>query len=527
MLRGKRVLITGASRGPGAQIAEEYAKEGAHLVLTGRSSEDLYAVSSRCHAALGACIEPHQVLRADLSTAEGVINLVNDVVAMGKPIDVLVNCAHSFCTDNAPLAIQGFDDLDRMLYVNLGAPMRLDRMLAPHMSVQKMGTIIHVGTSAACDALPGECSSYVASQHGLKGWSTSIYNSLREDTIKVVFVNRSLSGHAREVAIAALVAAAAAAAAEPEAVLPVDVAEVALLPFRVCDSCVPTEFTLRQLPVHPSMPLFFPVLNGKRVLVTGAGRGIGAAIARSYAEQGCQLILCARTREELESVAVRCEQVAGACMTMVQVVTIDLTTPAGVDELVNHVQQLGGVDVLVNNAGMMAPGNAVEGDPDEIERMLYLNLHAAIQLTRRLVPSMAQNRYGGIINIGSVAAVEPGLGTSAAYAATKHAFRGWSNCLFHSLRCHNVKVLLVNPDYVNTRMVNQTEGLIPHRMIQPSDIAQVSLMPFQLSSGCVPAEVTLRLTLRATTENLAQRSGQSHSEASAQAAFSRAVTTGF
>merc|ERR1711865_102318 len=103
---------------------------------------------------------------------------------------------------------------------------------------------------------------------------------------------------------------------------------------------------------------------------------------------------------------------------------------------------------------------------------------------------------GVIINIGSVAGVEPMSGTSAAYAAAKHGLRGWSTSTYQSLRHSNVKVCLISPAFVNTPLLSDVaDGLIAARMIQPEDVAEVCLLPFRMSAASVPTEVTLRLTL--------------------------------
>mmetsp|Transcript_60850 Transcript_60850/g.101023 ORF Transcript_60850/g.101023 Transcript_60850/m.101023 type:complete len:135 (+) Transcript_60850:3-407(+) len=127
--------------------------------------------------------------------------------------------------------------------------------------------------------------------------------------------------------------------------------------------------------------------------------------------------------------------------------------------------------------------------------MLFLNLHAPMRLTRRLAPGMADRRKGVIINIGSVAGVEPMSGTFAAYAAAKHGLRGWSTSIYQSLREYNVKVCLVSPGFVNTPLVSEDLPLIRENMIQPEDLSELCLLPFRVSSACVPTEVTLRLTL--------------------------------
>ena len=111
---------------------------------------------------------------------------------------------------------------------------------------------------------------------------------------------------------------------------------------------------------------------------------------------------------------------------------------------------------------------------------------------------MAERQSGIVINMGSVAAVEPMSGTSAAYAASKHALRGWSISAYLTLRHQGIKCCLINPAFVNTPMVGLPDDKIHReRMIQPEDIANYVRFILHSSPGCVPEEVTLRLALTA------------------------------
>jgi len=233
------------------------------------------------------------------------------------------------------------------------------------------------------------------------------------------------------------------------------------------------------------------MLRNKRVVITGAGRGIGEAIAKAYAIEGARLILCARSKDQIQRVAVECEQLGADGFS--DTPDLDLSTAEGVDQLVQIVNAAGGCDVLVNNAGCEVPGNAIEGDVDAFDRMMYLNVNAPMRLTRLLAPNMVEKQSGVIINIGSIAGIEPMSGASAAYAASKHALRGWSTSIYNSLRESNVKVMLINPAFVNTAFVNTLPGVVPENMIHPKDVAEVALLPLRVSATCVPTEITLRL----------------------------------
>ena len=116
----------------------------------------------------------------------------------------------------------------------------------------------------------------------------------------------------------------------------------------------------------------------------------------------------------------------------------------GVEALTTFVERtLGVAHVLVNNAGCMAMGDACSGEPDEWDRMLYLNLNGVMRLTRRLVPAMKAAGGGALINIGSIAAIEGMSGGSAAYAASKHGLAGWTRSIYTGLRHDKIKTMLV------------------------------------------------------------------------------------
>jgi NAD(P)-dependent dehydrogenase (short-subunit alcohol dehydrogenase family) len=234
-------------------------------------------------------------------------------------------------------------------------------------------------------------------------------------------------------------------------------------------------------------------LEGNVALVTGAGRGIGRAIALGLANLGCTLELAARTASELEETAASCRR-AGAPEAGVRVV--DLADGRGVDTLCDALlADHGAIDVLVNNAGVFAAGNALEGDPDAWAEVLAVNTLAPMRLIRRLAPKMVERERGTIVNIGSIAAIE-GMRGPAVYAASKFALRGFSLSSYERLRDHGIKVVLIHPGYVATPM---TAGHPARhdRMMTPDDIAAAALLAVTTSPMCCPQEITLRLTKRA------------------------------
>ncbi|CAD7697508.1 unnamed protein product [Ostreobium quekettii] len=153
----------------------------------------------------------------------------------------------------------------------------------------------------------------------------------------------------------------------------------------------------------------------------------------------------------------------------------------------------GGVDVLVNNAAARARrgGGVLEGDPEEWDEMTAINLMAPMRLTRRLAPAMVARGGGLIINIASIASVDP-LAYVSCYSATKFGLRGWSLCCHRSLREHGVKVVCVNPGVVRTGAVMSLPGFEAEHMMTPDDVAEACLLPLRTGGQCVPEEITLR-----------------------------------
>jgi len=229
-------------------------------------------------------------------------------------------------------------------------------------------------------------------------------------------------------------------------------------------------------------------------LVTGAGRGIGRAVALALAARNFSVALAARSRAELDAVAGEC-RAAGAPAAIAHVV--DLSSPAAIDELAARLLAAhGGVDVLVNNAGVFVFGTALDGDPEAWGNLMAVNVLAPMRLVRRLAPAMVERGRGTIVSMGSVAAIES-MRLTGAYAASKHALRGFTLSTYEQLREHGIKVVLVNPAFVDTPMVEAWPGMRADRMLRPEDVAAAVSLALDTSAACCPVEITLRLTRRA------------------------------
>lgn len=160
-------------------------------------------------------------------------------------------------------------------------------------------------------------------------------------------------------------------------------------------------------------------LNGRRVLVTGASRGIGAELAGALADAGAQVALVARSREALEKVAADTGGIA---------YPTDLCDRAQSHSLIERVEADGPVDVLINNAGVDLTGCFATTAPADIDALLELNVHVPMQLCRHVLPGMLTRGEGHIVNVSSLASTlaAPGL---AAYMSSKAALSHFTACL--------------------------------------------------------------------------------------------------
>lgn len=192
------------------------------------------------------------------------------------------------------------------------------------------------------------------------------------------------------------------------------------------------------------------VLRGRRALVTGAGSGIGRAVALGLAAAGAELVLLSEC-DNLAPVTAEAEEL-GASVTRVHV---DLTdTPARRNETERLVQRFD-LDILVNNAGLIRRAPAAEFEDDDWYDVVELNLHAAFELTRAIGRGMLQRGHGKIVNIASVLSFQGGMYVPS-YAASKHALAGLTRALANEWAGRGVNVNAVAPGYIDTAV---TSGL--------------------------------------------------------------------
>jgi short-subunit dehydrogenase len=187
-------------------------------------------------------------------------------------------------------------------------------------------------------------------------------------------------------------------------------------------------------------------ISGQRILLTGACGGIGSEIALALAEHGVQIVLADRQMQALERLK-REVEVRGS---HAHALACDLVAEGAPGVLAAQaVVAMGGIDVLVNCAGISSFSGFTDETPDAIEKLLRINLHAPMQLTRAVLPQMQASKHGRIVNIGSIFG-SIGFAYFAAYSASKFAMRGFSEALRRELEGTGVGVTYVAPRFTKT-----------------------------------------------------------------------------
>lgn len=231
-------------------------------------------------------------------------------------------------------------------------------------------------------------------------------------------------------------------------------------------------------------------LSGQVAVITGAGRGIGAAIATKLAALGARAVLCGRTRAALEQTATAIQN--GARQNAVM--ECDVTDLPSVESLAERVDRaFGRLDVLVNNAGIGGPGGPLhELAPDAWDLIFNTNLRGVYYTVRSLAPLMIRGGSGHIINISSLAG-KNALPNGAAYSASKWGLNGLSYSLAEELRVHNIRVSVICPGSVHTEF-SPHAGKKAEKMLQASDVAHAVAMIVTQAPQSFASEILLRPT---------------------------------
>jgi NAD(P)-dependent dehydrogenase (short-subunit alcohol dehydrogenase family) len=208
----------------------------------------------------------------------------------------------------------------------------------------------------------------------------------------------------------------------------------------------------------------------RSALVTGGSSGIGLAIARMLKEEGFALTLASRTAAKVEAAAAE----LGA-----HAVTADVSSPEDCESAVaEHVATHGGLDVLVNSAGIGIAGRVEDAQLKHIDRQLAINLRGLVLVTQAAIPHLRRTR-GWIVNLASIAGTEP-VPILPIYAATKAAVISLTRSVNEDLDGDGIRSIAICPGFVDTPMA-EFAGLPSEEMIQPEDCAEVVRMCLRLS----------------------------------------------
>ncbi|HCZ8195994.1 TPA: SDR family oxidoreductase [Staphylococcus aureus] len=227
------------------------------------------------------------------------------------------------------------------------------------------------------------------------------------------------------------------------------------------------------------------VLTDKIAVVTGAGSGIGEAIATLLHEEGVKVILAGRNKDKLQNVANQLAQDS------VKVVPTDVTKKEEVDELIKIAQQtFGGLDIVINSAGQMLSSKITDYQVDEWDSMIDVNIKGTLYAAQAALPTMLEQSSGHLINIASISGFEV-TKSSTIYSATKAAVHTITQGLEKELAKTGVKVTSISPGMVDTAITaayNPTD----RKKLEPQDIAEAVLYALTQPKHVNVNEITVR-----------------------------------
>ncbi len=229
-------------------------------------------------------------------------------------------------------------------------------------------------------------------------------------------------------------------------------------------------------------------LQDKVAIVTGAGRGIGKAIAEALASEGATVVLAARTISEIQDLATHISANGGQAMAA----PADITKEDHINALVDSVAStFGRIDILVNNAGIGVFKNVVNMEVAEFDRMWEVNVRGAFIATKAVLPYMIRRREGHIVNISSLAGKNSFVG-GAGYSATKWALRGFAGSLMLEVRDANVRVTSIFPGSVDTLF--SSAHMRGEKITQPQDVAGAVVFAVTAPGRTMVSEIDVRPT---------------------------------
>lgn len=453
-------MVTGATSGIGATIEELLAEYGAHLVLVARDLNRMESMAARLRARYGVDVFTSPLDLADRESPRLVAEWLDEA---GVEVEMLVNSAGTSMVgvlgDSNPAQVRA------MLEVNVGALAGLTAWLLPGMR-RGRGSVINISSTGAYQPTP-YMAAYAASRTFVLSFTQAVWAETSGTGVRVVAVcpgptetamGTSSSLGRRQPEDVARTALATLGDGRPAVV---DGLVTRPWPSSSAGCCPPPPQPASRsgscqwfLPLEPSTAAFsernpmseptatlsteFGGLVGRRVLITGGSKGIGRAVAARLAASGAAVVAVARSAPDTR------------LPHSVKFVPADLSTAEGCTEVVSAATDLlGGIDVLVNNAGGGAqPSDGLLSTSDALwDQALSLNLLASVRLDRAVLPGMVARGGGVIVHVTSVGAHLP-IGPNAPYETAKAALSTYSKALANEFAPRGVRVNRISPGLV-------------------------------------------------------------------------------
>jgi short-subunit dehydrogenase len=233
-------------------------------------------------------------------------------------------------------------------------------------------------------------------------------------------------------------------------------------------------------------------LKGKTVIITGASRGIGRAVAETLAQEGVNLVLAARGKEALEKTAREIAQEHGV---RVVGVAADVSKQADLQNLVDTaLGEFKKVDALINNAGVSSQYPFHEQPPEDIEKLMYTNFFGYVMLTRLIINHFVANKGGAVINMVSGSTmVDPPPRHFIVYTSLKWALRKWGKGLFWEMRDFGIKVTSLLPGVTDTELTGKLKDISTDRsrLMSPRAICDAVVFALKVPANVCPMEISV------------------------------------
>lgn len=233
-------------------------------------------------------------------------------------------------------------------------------------------------------------------------------------------------------------------------------------------------------------PKTFMNIKNCRTLITGGSKGIGFAIAETMRMMGAKIAITGRDQNLLNK--------AARTLGVIPIVS-DVRNELDCERVVKKtLEELGGLDVLVNNAGVSHYSSVESMQTKHFENVWTTNVVGPMVMTREVIPTFKKQKRGAIVNIGSTAALR-GYENASAYVATKFALRGMTQCWQEELRRYNIRIFLVNPSEVQTNFGKKTgpKRLFPNKLY-PQDIAHAVVSCLAMENRSFVPEIVIYAT---------------------------------